>query len=284
MLVRRVALGAVVSLALPLALAAAAVGQQERAAYKFKVIARGFEEPTHVAVAPGEPNILYVVERRGRIRVLVRGVLRAKPFLDLRRRVTIDTEQGLLSMAFHPRYARNGRFYVYYTDVRGAIRIVEYRGPSGRSQPSAIRGRTTTAASSRSAPTSSSTSGSGTAAVKATRTTTPNGSGTPTGSSSASTSTGVTRGLVWSASDCATRGASRSIVARATSTSATSARAPGRRSTTPSGGAQGSAGPGSRTTDGRPTKARPATRTSSRTRQECSSIPCTCMGVRAEPP
>jgi glucose/arabinose dehydrogenase len=139
MLVRRVALGALVIVALPVGIAAAGGEHDQLAAYKFKVIARGFEEPVHLAVAPGQPNILYVVERRGRIRVLVRGVLRAKPFLDLRRRVTIDVEQGLLSMAFHPRYARNRLFYVYYTDVRGAIRIVEYKARGLVAQPKTQR-------------------------------------------------------------------------------------------------------------------------------------------------
>jgi glucose/arabinose dehydrogenase len=88
---------------------------------------RGLQEPVHVAIPRSEPKNLYVVERTGRIRVAVAGRLRARPFLDLRGRVSTNTEQGLLSMAFHPRYAQNRRFFVYYTDLEGDIRIVEYR-------------------------------------------------------------------------------------------------------------------------------------------------------------
>ena len=53
--------------------------------------------------------------------------MRAKPFLDIRSLVSAGGEQGLLSVAFHPRYARNHRFYVDYTDRNGDTRVVEYR-------------------------------------------------------------------------------------------------------------------------------------------------------------
>ena len=53
--------------------------------------------------------------------------LRAAPFLDIRGRVSSGGEQGLLSVAFHPSYAKNHRFYVDYTDRNGDTRVVEYR-------------------------------------------------------------------------------------------------------------------------------------------------------------
>ena len=90
-------------------------------------------------------------------------------------------EQGLLSLAFHPRYAQNHLFYVDYTDANGDTRVVEYRSDGTRADPVARRGscssrssrsRTTTAASSRSARTACSTSAWATAAPAATRTTT----------------------------------------------------------------------------------------------------------------
>jgi glucose/arabinose dehydrogenase len=105
----------------------AASGAGKPAGYRLVPVVRGLVEPVHVAIPRSEPNNLYVVERRGRIRVAVDGRLRARPFLDLRGRVSTNTEQGLLSMAFHPRYAENRRFFVYYTDLRGDIRIDEYR-------------------------------------------------------------------------------------------------------------------------------------------------------------
>ena len=50
-----------------------------------------------------------------------------QPFLDISAQVSRGGEQGLLSMAFHPRYASNGRFYVNYTNTNGDTRVVRYR-------------------------------------------------------------------------------------------------------------------------------------------------------------
>jgi glucose/arabinose dehydrogenase len=116
------ALGLIAAVAVP-----GAGGAEQRAPYRLVAVARGLHEPVHVAVPRSQPRNLYVVERRGRIRVQVAGRLRARPFLDLRGRVSTNTEQGLLSIAFHPRYGRNRRFFVYYTERSGDIRVVEYR-------------------------------------------------------------------------------------------------------------------------------------------------------------
>ena len=74
-----------------------------------------------------ETNNVYVVEKPGRIRVIVSGQLRARPFLDITRLVLDSGEQGLLGLAFSPNYATNRRFYVDYTDRNGDARIVEYQ-------------------------------------------------------------------------------------------------------------------------------------------------------------
>jgi len=87
----------------------------------------GLVSPTNVTAPRSEPGRLYVVEQPGRIRVVVNGTLRARPFLDITRLVRSGGEQGLLSVAFHPDYARNRRLYVDYTDVSGNTRVVEYR-------------------------------------------------------------------------------------------------------------------------------------------------------------
>ncbi len=95
-------------------------------------VATGLEAPTHAASAPGEADRLYVVERAGRVRVLVNGRVRADAFLDIRRLVSSGGERGLLSIAFHPGYERTGRFYVNYTNLEGDTRVVEYRASSER--------------------------------------------------------------------------------------------------------------------------------------------------------
>jgi glucose/arabinose dehydrogenase len=68
-----------------------------------------------------------VVEQAGRIMVVRNGRRLARPFLDIRSRVTSGGESGLLSVAFPPDYASSGRFYVYYTDRGAEQRIVEFR-------------------------------------------------------------------------------------------------------------------------------------------------------------
>ena len=94
-------------------------------------IARGFDQPLYVAATPSEAGRLYVVEQPGRIVVLEHGKRRL--FMDIRSRVGSESgEQGLLSMAFHPNYAKNRRFYVDYTDTGGDTRVVEFRSNGRR--------------------------------------------------------------------------------------------------------------------------------------------------------
>jgi hypothetical protein len=77
------------------------------------VVADGLEEPV-AAVTAGDER-LFIVERAGRILVHRHGEVLATPFLDIRPLVASeDAEQGLLGLAFHPRFADNGFFYVAY--------------------------------------------------------------------------------------------------------------------------------------------------------------------------
>jgi glucose/arabinose dehydrogenase len=109
------------------ALPGAAVGQSRSAALTMRPFARGLDSPVYVTAPSNQPGRLYVVEQPGVIRVLAHGRLQEKPFLDIRSLVRSGGEQGLLSVAFHPRYARNHRFFVDYTDRNGDTRVVEYR-------------------------------------------------------------------------------------------------------------------------------------------------------------
>ena len=92
-----------------------------------RVVLRGLASLTNVTAPRGGPGRLYVVEQPGRVRIVVNGKLRARPFLDITRLVKSGGEQGLLSVAFHPDYATNRRLYVDYTDLNGNTRVVEYR-------------------------------------------------------------------------------------------------------------------------------------------------------------
>ncbi len=108
--------------------------------YRLAKVAGNLGDALYVTAAPGQPGRLYVVQQSGRIRILERGRMRGT-FLDISGLVTAGGEQGLLGLAFHPRYARNGRFFVYYTNRDGDQRVVEYRRASAaRAQPGSARG------------------------------------------------------------------------------------------------------------------------------------------------
>lgn len=79
----------------------------------------------------------FIVEREGRIHILENGALLSTPFLDIHERVLSQGEGGLLSMAFHPDYANNGYFYVYFTDKLHGIVVARYRVSADRNRADA---------------------------------------------------------------------------------------------------------------------------------------------------
>jgi glucose/arabinose dehydrogenase len=99
-----------------------------------------FELPVYVTGAPGFPKLLFVVEQEGRVAVTSGGRKLGHPFLDIHEDISSGGERGLLSIAFPPDYASSGRFYVYYTDKGGSIRIDEFkRRTPTRADPSSRR-------------------------------------------------------------------------------------------------------------------------------------------------
>jgi glucose/arabinose dehydrogenase len=92
-------------------------------------VARGLDKPLALEVAPGDTTgRLFVVERGGRVRILRGGAVDKTPFIDLGKKIGRGhDEQGLLGLAFHPGYAKNGRFYLNYTNRSGDTRVVEYK-------------------------------------------------------------------------------------------------------------------------------------------------------------
>ncbi len=82
----------------------------------------GLSQPVAVANAGDGSGRLFVLERAGRVRIVdAGGSLLPTPFLDIDADVLSNfSERGLLGIAFHPDYAVNGRFFVYYTVDAGA--------------------------------------------------------------------------------------------------------------------------------------------------------------------
>jgi glucose/arabinose dehydrogenase len=69
-----------------------------------------------------------VTERGGAIRIVKNDVVLPTPFLDLRGSIDSAVENGLFSMAFHPQYATNHMFFLFFTNLNGDIRVVRYLG------------------------------------------------------------------------------------------------------------------------------------------------------------
>ena len=91
-------------------------------------VVAGLDRPVHAAHAGDGSGRLFVVEKPGRIRIVRDGVLLPEPFLDITPLVRSDgNEQGLLSVAFHPDYAANGRFFVVYTAPNSDVVLAAYR-------------------------------------------------------------------------------------------------------------------------------------------------------------
>ena len=71
----------------------------------------------------------FIIEQTGKVFIYENGKRRAKPFLDLSSKVNIDYECGLLSIAFHPDFAKNGYLYAYYTAMVPTLKsiVAEYK-------------------------------------------------------------------------------------------------------------------------------------------------------------
>jgi glucose/arabinose dehydrogenase len=88
----------------------------------------GFDFSVFVAAPPGDASRLMVVERGGRILLRKNGVRQDSAFLNLTGLTNPSTgEYGVYSIAFHPDYATNRRFFVYYADLNGDSQLAEFQ-------------------------------------------------------------------------------------------------------------------------------------------------------------
>ncbi|XP_016042831.1 HHIP-like protein 2 [Erinaceus europaeus] len=83
-------------------------------------VANGLHNPVAMVHAGDRSHRLFVAEQVGRVWVyLADGSRLQRPFLDLGAAVLaspwVGDERGLLGLAFHPRFSRNRKFYLYYS-------------------------------------------------------------------------------------------------------------------------------------------------------------------------
>lgn len=85
-----------------------------------ELVAQGLTSPIQIVSADDRTGRLFVVDQAGSIRIITKdGMLLPIPFLDVRAKMVplrpgFD-ERGLLGLAFHPKYPKNGRFFVFYS-------------------------------------------------------------------------------------------------------------------------------------------------------------------------
>ena len=94
--------------------------QQAPASVSVRTVASGLTSPIGVVSSHDKTGRLFIIDQIGVVRLLASdGSLKATPFLDLtgkviRLRGGYD-ERGLLGLAFHPKFASNGRVFAFYS-------------------------------------------------------------------------------------------------------------------------------------------------------------------------
>jgi glucose/arabinose dehydrogenase len=87
-------------------------------------------EPVYLTQPPAQNSQLYIVQKRGAVRIIANDHLLARPFLDIHRLVKHNGpggDPGMAAIAFPPDYGRTGRFYVSYNDRQDALEVDEFR-------------------------------------------------------------------------------------------------------------------------------------------------------------
>jgi len=69
---------------------------------------------------------LFIVQQQGTVVIWDGTRVLSAPFLDVHNLISCCNERGLLGLAFHPHYAANGIFFIYYTAPNGDVTIARY--------------------------------------------------------------------------------------------------------------------------------------------------------------
>lgn len=89
---------------------------------KLETVASGLPSPLFATHAGDGSGRLFIVDQSGKIFILKNGAILSEPFLDISAELPAlqasGDERGLLGLAFHPEYAKNGRFFVRHSKPR----------------------------------------------------------------------------------------------------------------------------------------------------------------------
>ncbi len=87
------------------------------------LVSAAVQSPVDIASARDGETML-VVEQGGRILRLERGAISSTPYLDVRPLISTGGERGLLGIAVHPQFARNGFIYLNYTRASDGATVI----------------------------------------------------------------------------------------------------------------------------------------------------------------
>lgn len=99
---------------------------------KLERVLHSLHYPVGIVNAADGSNRLFIVQQGGKIIIVKDGSALPTPFLDVghllpeSNNIPTGDESGLLSLVFHPDFASNKRFFIYYVDHKNDIRIAEY--------------------------------------------------------------------------------------------------------------------------------------------------------------
>jgi glucose/arabinose dehydrogenase len=90
----------------------------------------GLSQPMQFINAGDGSNRIFIPQKGGDIKVFNKNFVSLGNFLSITG-IQTGGEQGLLSMCFHPQYATNGLFFVYYTNASSNLEVARYQVGSG---------------------------------------------------------------------------------------------------------------------------------------------------------
>ena len=104
------------------------VAEIEPVPWKLELVADGIDGGPADLQAPTGDDRAFLATKQGEILIIADGAVSPQPFLDLTPEVQSGgAEQGLLGLAFHPDYAANAKFYVFYTGLDSHSHLYQYQ-------------------------------------------------------------------------------------------------------------------------------------------------------------
>jgi glucose/arabinose dehydrogenase len=101
-----------------------------RVSVTFHKVVGGLSSPVYVTSARDGSRRLFVVQQGGSVRVVQKGAVQSRAYLNLTSEVLSGGEQGLLSIVLHPRFRAHPLVFAAYTRSDGALQVSRFKASS----------------------------------------------------------------------------------------------------------------------------------------------------------